>query len=305
MSDHNPNFHQRRSIRLKGYDYSKAGLYFITMCVQNRDCLFGDIRSVGVVGAPDGSTVGASLRGRPDISEIQDAKIEEKGTHIGVPLRKWYGQNDIREMILNDSGKMIIKWYNELENKYPNIRCHEMVVMPNHFHCIVEITREYGYDHSDGIGLDDSGDIGLNDSAAHVGAPLRGRPDDPNYRPNDPNYRFDDHPIADPDHNPINDPNDHPITDYNPINETQYGPDNKNFGATIGDVVDWFKTMTTNEYIRGVKNLGWKRFDGKLWQRNYWEHIIRNDDSYHQISEYIIQNPMKWNDDQLNPDQKY
>ena len=40
---YNPNIHNHRSIRLKGYDYSQAGLYFITICVQNRKCLFGDI----------------------------------------------------------------------------------------------------------------------------------------------------------------------------------------------------------------------------------------------------------------------
>ncbi len=40
---YNPNIHHRRSIRLKGYDYSQAGLYFVTMCVQNRECLFGEI----------------------------------------------------------------------------------------------------------------------------------------------------------------------------------------------------------------------------------------------------------------------
>jgi REP element-mobilizing transposase RayT len=40
---YNPEIHHRRSIRLKGYDYSQAGLYFITICVQNRKCLFGEI----------------------------------------------------------------------------------------------------------------------------------------------------------------------------------------------------------------------------------------------------------------------
>jgi hypothetical protein len=108
MSDHNPNFHQRRSIRLKGYDYSKAGLYFITICTQNRECLFGEIRTV----------VGAPLCGCPNVS-----------MDIGISPQK---------MILNDAGEMIVKWYNELENKYPKIRCHNMVVMPNHFHCIIE-----------------------------------------------------------------------------------------------------------------------------------------------------------------------
>ena len=41
--NYNPNIHNRRSIRLKGYDYSQAGLYFITICVQDRMCLFGKI----------------------------------------------------------------------------------------------------------------------------------------------------------------------------------------------------------------------------------------------------------------------
>ncbi|HPH67360.1 MAG TPA: hypothetical protein PLF40_16505, partial [Kofleriaceae bacterium] len=58
-----------------------------------------------------------------------------------------------------------------------------------------------------------------------------------------------------------------------------------------------FKSITTVEYINGVKNKNWQPFNGKLWQRNYWENIIRNDNSYQKISEYIINNPSKWNDD--------
>jgi REP element-mobilizing transposase RayT len=43
MDNYNPNIHHRKSIRLQGYDYSKSGLYFITICVQDRKCLFGNI----------------------------------------------------------------------------------------------------------------------------------------------------------------------------------------------------------------------------------------------------------------------
>ena len=93
---YNPQIHHRRSIRLKGYDYSQQGLYFITMCVQNRKNLFGKIDSVG-----------ATLRGLP-------------------------------EMRLNDAGKMVERWYCELENKYPDKQCHEMIIMPNHIHYIIE-----------------------------------------------------------------------------------------------------------------------------------------------------------------------
>jgi len=70
-------------------------------------------------------------------------------------------------------------------------------------------------------------------------------------------------------------------------------------GKTVGDMMDAFKSITTVEYIRGVKQLRWKPFDGKLWQRNYWEHIIRDDQSYQRISDYIIDNPAKWKDDKF------
>ncbi len=66
------------------------------------------------------------------------------------------------------------------------------------------------------------------------------------------------------------------------------------YNATIGEVIHWFKTMTTNEYIRGVKNFNWIRFDGKLWQRNYFDHIIRNEQSFLEKAEYIRNNPKNW-----------
>lgn len=58
--------------------------------------------------------------------------------------------------------------------------------------------------------------------------------------------------------------------------------------------------MTTNEYIRGVKSLGWTQFDCKLWQRNYYEHIIRDEKSHRTIANYIINNPANWEDDMFN-----
>ena len=40
---YDPDKHHRRSIRLKGFDYSRSAVYFLTICVQNRECLFGTI----------------------------------------------------------------------------------------------------------------------------------------------------------------------------------------------------------------------------------------------------------------------
>ena len=65
-------------------------------------------------------------------------------------------------------------------------------------------------------------------------------------------------------------------------------------------MMDAFKSITTVEYIRGVKNLRWPRFNGRLWQRNYYEHIIRDERSYWNISRYIIKNPSKWWSDTFN-----
>jgi putative transposase len=72
---------------------------------------------------------------------------------------------------------------------------------------------------------------------------------------------------------------------------------------TLGlpDVVHRFKTMTTKRYADGVKRLGWEPFRGRLWQRNYYEHIIRNEESLNRIREYVLTNPMRWALDRENP----
>jgi putative transposase len=77
--------------------------------------------------------------------------------------------------------------------------------------------------------------------------------------------------------------------------------ENINEGAHIGAplhvIMQWFKTMTTNAYIRGVNGEGWPAFNGRLWQRNYYEHIIRNEQEYQSIAQYICSNPLKWQED--------
>ena len=62
--------------------------------------------------------------------------------------------------------------------------------------------------------------------------------------------------------------------------------------------------MTTNEYIHGVKQNGWTPFPGKLWQRNYYEHIIRNENDLSRIREYIFNNPANWANDDENPQRR-
>jgi putative transposase len=72
----------------------------------------------------------------------------------------------------------------------------------------------------------------------------------------------------------------------------------------LGQIIQWFKTLTTNRYITGVKQLGWPPFPGSLWQRNYYEHIVRNDRELRKIREYVRYNPLKWHCDIYNPDRE-
>ncbi len=186
---YNPQLHHRRSIRLKGYDYSKEGLYFITICVQNRKCLYGEI--------------------------IND------------------------EMILNDAGILTDAWWQKIPEKFPDILLDDYVIMPNHFHAIVE-------------------NLGTG----------RGEP------------------MCSPES----------VNDQTEIQGQTHG----SAPTGLGIVVQWFKTMTTNEYIRNVKHNNWEPFDKKVWQRNYHEHIIRSEREYLLIKEYIQNNPRRWSEDKFH-----
>lgn len=70
-------------------------------------------------------------------------------------------------------------------------------------------------------------------------------------------------------------------------------------GSPLHKIVQWFKTMTTNEYIRNVKTNEWQSFNDKLWQRNYYEHVIRSENELSRIREYIANNTANWTTDEL------
>ena len=72
--------------------------------------------------------------------------------------------------------------------------------------------------------------------------------------------------------------------------------------VSLSRVMHWMGTMTTNAYIRGVKDAGWRRFDGKLWQRSFHDHIIRKESSFQRILDYIADNPARWTVDRENPE---
>jgi len=186
--NYNPDIHHRRSIRLKGYDYSQQGLYFITICTQDRLPLFGQIKN--------------------------------------------------RQMIFNDAGVMVKTVLNEIPVYYHGFDVHDFVVMPNHFHGIIEIVR----------------------NPKSVGA------------------------------GPCACPN-------NVWRQIKGQPQGVAPTMSLFDIVHRFKTLTTKRYTDGVNNNEWLRFNKKLWQRNYYEHIIRDEKLYNELSEYIINNPTNWQED--------
>ena len=64
----------------------------------------------------------------------------------------------------------------------------------------------------------------------------------------------------------------------------------------IGRAVAYFKYLSAKEINRMRENPGLP-----IWQRNYYEHIIRSESELHKIRTYIMENPLKWEEDEENP----
>jgi putative transposase len=119
----------RKRNRKLGYDYSQNNLYFVTICVQDRKCCFGDVRDVGT--------------GR-DLSVHDSPSI-----HDSISIHNSPSIHDSqKEMILNEFGKIVERQWLWLEEQYPYIKLHSFVVMPNHFHGILEIDSGVSKDSS-------------------------------------------------------------------------------------------------------------------------------------------------------------
>ncbi|HEX8948776.1 MAG TPA: transposase [Dissulfurispiraceae bacterium] len=169
--------HYRRSVRLKGYDYSQRGAYFITICAHSRECLFGDV--------VDG-----------------EIRLSDYGH---VVEKEWMKTADIRQNIYLD--------------------CY--MVMPNHFHGIVVIDDD-----------------------------CRG-------------------------------------TARRAPTEERFA---KPVAGSLPTIMRSFNSAVTKN-INEIRNTP----GVPVWQRNYYEHVIRNDDEMNHIREYIVNNPARWAEDEENP----
>ena len=61
--------------------------------------------------------------------------------------------------------------------------------------------------------------------------------------------------------------------------------------VAVPDIIGAFKSETTWQYSLGVKNNNWPPYSGKLWQRSFYDHVIRNDEDLRILREYIVNNP--------------
>lgn len=105
---YNPEIHQRHSIRLKGYDYAEAGAYFVTICVQRRECLFGEVVEGHVRLSPAGETVQAVWEGLPErFSSIElDAAIIMPNHFHGIIVITESAEGAVGEGAINYEGAM-------------------------------------------------------------------------------------------------------------------------------------------------------------------------------------------------------
>lgn len=71
-------------------------------------------------------------------------------------------------------------------------------------------------------------------------------------------------------------------------------------GLSLSDIIYRFKSLTTKRYIEGANNNNWQPFNKHVWQRSFYDHIIRTDTSLQNIREYITNNPATWDDDENN-----
>jgi REP element-mobilizing transposase RayT len=256
---YDPEKHHRRSIRLKGYDYSQPGAYFVTIVTHNRKCLFGDV-----------------VNG---------------------------------EMRLNQYGEIVQHAWFDLPRHYPHVQLGAFCVMPNHIHGIIIIIGDNDNDNAHvwthtrvgavGAGLRpaptraarvDDGAARVDDGAARVddGA---ARMDDGAARVDDGMARMDDGAAR--------------VDDG--MARVDDGMARVDDGAAPIDSAPTITRHSLSEIVRALKSFSARRINHirqtsgvPVWQRNYYDRIIRSVTEYNQVCHYIETNPANWMNDSNN-----
>ena len=139
---------ERKSIRLQGYDYSSDNLYFVTSCVQNRDCCFGNIVGTGRDTSMHHSEyesvgIGRDLSLQNDDLSLQNGDLSLQNDDPFPRNGEFLSSSWDCHMIINEYGTIAEKQWFWLGEQYPYVVLHAFVVMPNHIHGIIEINRSH------------------------------------------------------------------------------------------------------------------------------------------------------------------
>ncbi|NTV52686.1 MAG: hypothetical protein HGA76_06720 [Candidatus Firestonebacteria bacterium] len=241
---YNPTIHHRRSIRLKGYDYSQAGAYAITICCEDKVCRFGEIKN--------------------------------------------------RQMMLNKHGQIACREWELLTERFVRFELDIFQIMPNHIHGIIVLNDI---------------PVAVDTDIEIVGAGFTPAQQNITHDQNNTSTPNDDSqnggPILGQLKNNIGQPDDRRTdqgrTDNGQPNDGQpRGLPLRDVAVripTVGDIVGAYKSLVVNACLDSYKSKN--ETMGKFWQRNYYEHVIRNEQSYQTISEYILHNPERWTEDKF------
>jgi len=158
---------------------------------------------------------------------------------------------------LNDIGRLMEKCWLDLKKRF-NVELDEYVVMPNHFHGIIKILE------NNKIGNMDNRAIGnIYNRAATRAARTQNA------------IIFNSKNVG---------------AGFMPAQNINFMPAQNN----LGDIVGAFKSIFVWEYIKNVKTQNWPHYFKRLWQRDYYERIVRNEAEYLNVKQYIKDNPMNW-----------
>ena len=253
----NNSHHDRRSVRLQGWDYSNGGAYFVTICAYKRKCIF---------------------------------------------------ENAVVSSIIKEQ-------WEELQHKFNCVELDEFVIMPNHVHYILWIKP------ADSTCRDNqkAGTRRGNQWAGASPAPTDGCPITVPTEERGTGQIMANSGKAHSRGNPIvnsgrGNPCGYPFAETTSDNQWAGARrDNQRAGAspaptggyptsapTLGDITGAFKSMVCVKYLQWIKQNNPQQ-TGKLWQRNYYERIIRSEEELNRIRLYIIENPLRWADDPENP----
>jgi REP element-mobilizing transposase RayT len=183
-----------------------------------------------------------------------------------------FGEIVDKKMVLNEYGQIVQNEWDELPKRFPHAGFDMFQIMPDHIHAIIAL---------DGIPMHHRG-YHVSERAYRVSERAGASPAPT--RPTEPvgaTLAVARYPVM--------------VARYpavtNAIN-AQYNPINDKPIVTIGNIVGTFKSRVANQCLEIFKSKN--EMMGKLWQRNYYESVIRGEAAYLQICDYIEKNPARW-----------